>query len=330
MTKPNKRYLNQADLLALEEGFAKGHSPDEFMKAEEVLRDLGYEKKRKAHKRPGPKRKDSLNPTEETLRRLVATIRAVLGLPDDTSKVATLTVLSEVISEANQLLRDHFFVTTIERQQLRSIFARAEQSEDDFVRALCPLLQPCLDELGSASAIWDDTARDIASREFSQLKLKKSFADEESGEPKEEDAIYSALASALELDTRAWFEQEHAQNDGRPNGPVSGRLSLREMDLSRKDVLVTAIGRLFHLESVFSKAQFLLSDDASKGIRNFLEDYTNPLVMGSGGIPTMMLDLTDLFWSIGKRQGVHPRRLKLEDLVLDRGPSKEGQISTGG
>jgi hypothetical protein len=332
MPMSNKRYLDVNDLRALEEGFKAGRSPDEIKKAEEVLRDLGYEKKSKAHKRPGPKKKKSLNPTDETLRRLVATIRAVLGLPDGTSKIATLTVLFEVIAEANQLLRDHFFVTIIERQQLRSIFARAEQSEYEFLGDLRPLLQPCLDELGSDSATWDDTVRDLASREFLQLKLKlkKTFADEESGGQKVEAAIYLALASAFELDIPAWLEREHARNDGRLNDPISGHLTLEEMGLHREHVLVTAIGRLFHLESVFSTAQLLLSDDASKGIRNFLQDNNNPILNGSESLTRIMLELGDLFWRIGQRQGVHPRRLKLENLVLDRRPSTEGQISTGG
>ena len=109
MTKPNKRYLDENDLRALEEGFKKGRSPAEIKRAEDVLRGLGYEKKSKAHKRPGPKKNESLNQTDETLRRLVSTVRAVLGLPDDTSKIATLTVLSEVLSEAMHLLRENFF-----------------------------------------------------------------------------------------------------------------------------------------------------------------------------------------------------------------------------
>ena len=330
MTKPNKRYLDERDLTTLQEGFKRGRSADEIKMAEEVLGDLGYEKKSKAQKRPGPKRKGSLNQTDETLRRLAATIRAVLGLPDDTSKIATLTVLSVVIGEARQLFSTHFFVTMAEFHQMRSIFSRTEKSEYDFVLNSRPWIRQCLDELGRSSAKWKLSLWDYAAWRLPKFEPTKTSAGEESGEQQQENAIYSALASVLELDSRAWLDRYDKHTGGGTDAPSPGRPTLTEMGLSRGNVLVTAIGRLFHLESVFSKAQFLLSGDASEAIRMFLDEEQSAILHGPQPVQKIMGELADLFLSIGKRQGVYPCRLNLENVVLDRRPLTEGQISTGG
>ncbi|MCE9611447.1 MAG: hypothetical protein K8R23_14720 [Chthoniobacter sp.] len=331
MPKPqNKRYLNKADLRILEEGFTPKYSPEERTLAVKLLRGLGYIKKSEVPKRPGPKSKSSMNQTDETLRRLVATIRAVLNLNYNVPKIKTLTVLYRVLATADDLLKNHFLLTEMERQQLRALSERAEKSEYGMIRESHHLLKACLDELSSRFACWDRHLRDIASYEnfCFRPETEQKHEIEKQGALTEEEVIYSRLASTLKLDTRAWLEGEGG--DGQECAPAFASQTLKEMKLFRRDVLATALGRLFHLESVFSKAQLLLSAEASEAIRTHLEENDYVIVNGPEPIRMILGELAGLFISVGERQGVHPCPLKVENLVLDRKPTAEGQISTGG
>ena len=129
MTKPPKKYLDSTDVRDLEEGFKKGRSPEELRKAEQVIQALGYVKRSQERKRPGPRKKTRVNPTDETLRRLVTTIRAVLGLPHDTPKLTALNILDQLLRVARGWLRENFFLTRHERLTLAAIVKKNKAAD---------------------------------------------------------------------------------------------------------------------------------------------------------------------------------------------------------
>lgn len=320
MPRPTKRYLDKNDLRTLEEGFRRYRSPAELQKADNLLRELGYVKKSETPKRPGPKSKSSVNQTDETLRRLVATVRAVLDLEDDVPKMTVLTVLSDVLAEADRLLRRRYFVTLIESQQLAAICERAKQSEYAIDRRAHELVRVCLDNLKTPKAEWNRTLRKLAADQF-------QLVENDSGEQAERE-IFSKLNATLELRTtvlvRCWTNR---------SGPAMAELGSPELEpkdlaISRRETLITAIGRLFHLTTLFSQASFFLPEQVSNELQGFCQENEEVIVFAPKETKLVAGELLDLIWTIGHRQGVHHGHLRPADTIPDPRPLEEGQIPT--
>ena len=268
----SKKVRWDEDLMFIEEGLQPGAGQEERIKADTVLKSRGYEHKSKAKKKPGPKKKSSINPTEEKLARIITEMRSLLKRPR-ASKAEVLGLLAAAFSRFEAICNTGLFVSAAHTQKIHSFVLDCREDVAALVKELEPEFHRLSDELRKAKKL---TLQDL---------LESSEPLQVTHEPREH-IYYRRLKSMLRLKC-----DESAADVDETRG------------VPRPVILEAALERLLEITAILEDSSFLsavLLESLYFKLREICFYPQGSLAMRP------LFDLESIFLESIKRQGTSP------------------------
>lgn len=348
--------ISELDLDILKQGFRVNPTPSQSRQVEEVLKKFGYERisaRPPTKNRPGRKRKDSINPTENEIHIRIEFLRLVLG--DAAKKLSEARLLSAVV-ELLSLYKEQcsagLYLTQVERARMQNIAgnsgdAVAQMSGYPALRPELPVSWGEEDPTESELTLW------LAHLAKAETKSSKDawagMVDEAISQPAselDENQLYAAIRVQLGLshEGRSGAEcKEQIENlkrkRPRNQSAIAERDSkigsletdiwideLHDQNISRNKTLWSATAGLLNMRNVVDSCWFVRVDSEIEHLYAFIRCCSYRMDLRQ--IPTVLAELETLFLEAVNRQGRSPF-VSLFNEEIDPGPAwvpEDGQL----
>ncbi len=294
----------------------KQQGTPEFQEAALVLQNFVKKAAKHVQKpsksKPGPKK--SVNPTDDDIATLWSCIRMILELPPETKIPSVLETLTEVFKMAQKYLSEHLLLT---RNEFEGIRYRQQwwvslASQDAFLKGL-------INSFGNIDVMDANCSLAKWAQAFHSSSRPKRAHSECSTGVQRIDAALVALAKTMGLDKLRRIESNRARVD---QDPESDRWVFVELDkcetledipLERKELLWTAIQRLFRWNFLFLETGFVWKPRCADSLLFDIETKSEPSAMRCDYIKLVRNPVAEDFGSVdrlvklaSKRQEVSP------------------------
>jgi hypothetical protein len=210
--------------------------------------------------KPGPKPRHKRNQTDDDIATLWSCIRMILEFPCSMSVPSILAKLTEVFRLSQSYLQQNLLMTTKEADCIK--------------RHL--MVHGSLEELASEHGL-----RYWAHKCIPPTKAEDT-PEENSNRSQIMDAAFVELARSIELHKVRLFQSDRVITHRDPNDGENYYLefpdcnSLKELKLNRKELLWTALGKIFHLKTIFYETQFAWKPKDAEGWWRDIEYMSTP------------------------------------------------------
>lgn len=289
--------VNRDDILALSWVFDK-HPEMESKRREgdRILERIVREgQKHLGHRldKPGPKAKNPATQIEDSVRRMLRTLAAMMDLPEETPRLRILNTFRKINAASYQLCDENLLLTSQEMYFLA-------RSVEDPLR----LPQALVNELRVfAEVVEFNEYRQIPSQSeliAGELPGRKELQPVVAAAPGEPEA-FSQIIKELDLGLFCWLPAKVGPSC--KERPKRGMKKPRK--LSRENVLRAAMARMRHVKELLRLVRFAIPYQAALGVIDFVRHSRLHWGLDEGA--TLTRQVISTVWNAALRQGVYPR-----------------------
>ncbi len=217
-----------------------------------IVEKVRHETKEPKAAKRGPKKRESVNQTERDVSALYEALRMILGLPFDTSVPDVLAKLDFSLTRAQLYFSDNLLLKKDEAVRVESLtekwFSLYEKEETTLDN---------LRELSGEIGIVSSSDNPTQWAEGMKIQPKQKERAEAGPTPAQRRSILlEQVATTLKLYRNVEAKQALKVSQESRHGKTPTRSVLAAAELSKKDVLWAALGRLFHITSCLNETGF--------------------------------------------------------------------------